>query len=139
MRLFPNQDILQVLMEFTRVNKLRAVTVQAVVGSVRKAVMRLANRDFSTSFEKGPYEIVSLSGTISANYNSTTNDYSDIIPHIHMSISDGFTGSTFGGHMVEGCMVYTTVEIVLNELTDVYFERKLDPETGYDELVIIPK
>ena len=139
MRLGPSEDILQTFVEFVQANKLRAVTIQAIVGSVKRAILRLANQDQNTIFDSGTYEIVSLVGTISANYNETTREFSDIIPHVHLSISDGKTGQTFGGHMMFGCIVYTTAEIVLNELVDVYFEREIDPNTGYDELVIIPR
>lgn len=138
MRLKPTQEIMSTLIDFARINKLRAVSIQAVVGSVTKAVLRLANNHHYTTFDSGTYEIVSLVGTISANYNETTKDYSDIIPHIHISISDGKTGQTFGGHLITA-NVYTTAEIVLNELTDVYFERQVDPETGFDELIIVPR
>jgi hypothetical protein len=49
----------------------------------------------------GKFEIVSLSGTLSSSGH-----------HVHMSIAD-CDGNVFGGHLMEGCLVRTTAEIVL--------------------------
>jgi predicted DNA-binding protein with PD1-like motif len=39
--------------------------------------------------------------------------------------------------MLSGCEVHTTVEIVINNLSDSYvFERVQDPDTGYKELQV---
>ena len=69
-------------------------------------------------------EILSLSGTLSAEG-----------AHLHLGIANG-EGQAFGGHLVEGCLVYTTAEVVLGELEDVKFLRVVDPATGYKELEI---
>ncbi len=45
-------------------------------------------------------------------------------------------GQTIGGHVLEGCIVRTTAEIVVGELADFTFSRKMDEESGYRELVI---
>jgi uncharacterized protein len=55
--------------------------------------------------------------------------------HLHISISDT-QGDTYGGHLQEGALVYTTAEIVLADLEEHNFNRRLDTETGYDELYI---
>jgi hypothetical protein len=44
--------------------------------------------------------------------------------------------STIGGHLVEGCLVNTTAEIVILELNNFEFSSKFDEKTGYDELLI---
>jgi predicted DNA-binding protein with PD1-like motif len=62
--------------------------------------LRFANQSFGTELT-GHFEIVSLTGTLSQ-YGS----------HYHIAISDG-TGHTVGAHLLEGCKVYTTAEIVL--------------------------
>ena len=72
----------------------------------------------------GPFEIVSLSGTISPNG-----------VHLHLSIADA-AGKTVGGHLVHGCVVHTTVEIVVADMGGVRFARIPDPATGYKELNI---
>lgn len=55
--------------------------------------------------------------------------------HLHISISDS-TGKTIGGHLVEGCQIYTTAEIVIGEARGLIFSREKDAETGYQELRI---
>ena len=93
------------------------------VGSLTKASLRLADRPEATAFE-GKFEIVSLVGTLSPDG-----------VHIHASISDR-EGRTIGGHLVEGCTVYTTVELVIGEVEGVRFTREQDAESGYKELHI---
>ena len=41
-----------------------------------------------------------------------------------------------GGHLLDGCIVNTTAEIVLLELPGVRFSGAFDVSTGYRELVI---
>jgi len=36
-----------------------------------------------------------------------------------------------GGHIVDGCIVRTTAEIVIVELSDLEFRREPDAQTGY--------
>jgi predicted DNA-binding protein with PD1-like motif len=57
--------------------------------------------------------------------------------HYHISIADG-EGRTLGAHLLEGCLIYTTAEIVIGELPGVSFLREMDSATGYDELYIRP-
>ena len=56
--------------------------------------------------------------------------------HIHVAISDG-DGVTIGGHLVSGCKIYTTAEIVIAEFEDVIYKRELlQNDSGYEELVV---
>ena len=43
-------------------------------------------------------------------------------------------GEPKGGHLKEGSLVRTTVEIVIGILPEWKFTREIDPETGYLEL-----
>jgi predicted DNA-binding protein with PD1-like motif len=97
--------------------------VLSAVGSLRSATLRLAGAETCTKFD-GPFEIVSLSGTLSPDG-----------PHLHLSIA-AKDGKTVGGHLVRGCVVHTTVEIVVADLAGVRFARLPDTATGYRELNI---
>ena len=55
--------------------------------------------------------------------------------HLHIALSREDL-STIGGHLVSGCIVNTTAEVVLIELPGVRFSKEFDPETGYNELKI---
>ncbi len=58
--------------------------------------------------------------------------------HLHIAVADSL-GKTIGGHLDDGCIVYTTAEIIIG-ITDAFtFLRTLDEQTGYKELEIIPK
>ena len=52
---------------------------------------------------------------------------------LHLAVSDS-TGRTIGGHLLDGCRVYTTAEIVLGELPQLEFRREADATFAYQEL-----
>jgi predicted DNA-binding protein with PD1-like motif len=123
LRLRPGQDLRKELERFTKERGLRAGFIITTVGSLQKASLRLADKSEATSFD-GKFEIVSLVGTLAQDG-----------VHLHISISDG-TGRTLGGHLVEGCQIYTTAEIVIGEASGMVFSRETDKVTGYKELTI---
>lgn len=55
--------------------------------------------------------------------------------HIHLSVSDS-TGRTLSGHLLPGCKIYTTAELVIGILPDIVYTRKPDSAFGYKELVV---
>jgi uncharacterized protein len=126
-RLKPGEDLKEEIMRFAKDNKIEAGYIITCVGSLKKANLRLANQPNTQVFEE-KFEIVSLVGTFSG--------ISD--RHFHISISDRF-GKTIGGHLAEGNIIYTTAEIVIGEITNMKFLRKLDSETTYNELFIEKK
>jgi predicted DNA-binding protein with PD1-like motif len=72
----------------------------------------------------GHFEIVSLVGTVGMTGS-----------HLHLSISDGH-GRMLGGHLLDGCLVYTTAEIVMASFPNLVFRREMCENSGYPELVI---
>lgn len=124
-RLMPGEDLRSVLASYVRDRGMNAAAIVSAVGSLQETTLRLADQKGSTRFV-GKYEIVSLSGTLSSDG-----------PHLHIAVSDR-EGRTIGGHVLEGCVIYTTAEIILAELTDLRFSREQDPRTGYRELRVYP-
>jgi predicted DNA-binding protein with PD1-like motif len=122
-RLSPGQDLKKELDAFAREKNLQAAFIITCVGSLRKAVIRLADQPEATIREQ-KFEIVSLVGTLSPDGS-----------HLHISLSDS-TGATFGGHLMNGCEIYTTAEIVIGEAKNLQFRRELDPQTTYKELKV---
>jgi predicted DNA-binding protein with PD1-like motif len=123
-RLKPGQDLFDSIENFVNENNIEAGCVLSSVGSLTHATLRLANRSYYNEYE-GHFEIVSMTGTVSTNGS-----------HIHISISDG-DGVTIGGHLVSGCKIYTTAEIVIAEFEDVIYKRELlENDSGYEELAI---
>jgi predicted DNA-binding protein with PD1-like motif len=123
LRLMPKQDLRKQLELFTKQHGIRAGFILTTVGSLQRVSLRLADQKDSTTFD-GKYEIVSLVGTLSTDG-----------VHLHISVSDS-TGKTLGGHLVEGCEIYTTAEIVIAEARGLIFTREQDAQTGYKELKI---
>jgi predicted DNA-binding protein with PD1-like motif len=58
--------------------------------------------------------------------------------HLHLSVADS-TGKVIGGHLLDENLVYTTIELVVTDLTDLEFTRATDSTYGYPELVIKKK
>jgi predicted DNA-binding protein with PD1-like motif len=122
LRLRPRQDLRAELDAFVRNQNLEAACILTCVGSLTEARLRLAGQSEATLYQ-GKFEIVSLTGVMSK-YGS----------HYHMAIADS-AGQTYGGHVLEGCLIYTTAEIIIGILP-FSFRRESDPETGYYELTI---
>lgn len=123
-RLKSMDDLFDSIEEFVNRNNIQAGCVLSSVGSLTHATLRLANRSDYNEYE-GHFEIVSMTGTISVNGS-----------HIHMAISDG-DGVTIGGHLVSGCKIYTTAEIIIAEFEEVIYKRELlENDSGYEELVV---
>jgi predicted DNA-binding protein with PD1-like motif len=122
-RLTPGVDLRDAIERLGHEHHVEAGCILSAVGSLRSATLRLAGADAYTKLD-GPFEIVSLSGTLSPDG-----------PHLHLSIAAN-DGRTVGGHLVPGCVVYTTVEIVVADLAGVRFVRLPDATTGYRELNI---
>lgn len=120
-RLTPGQDLKRELDAFARAEGLQAGFVITCVGSLRKAVLRPADQQVPLVREQ-KWEIVSLVGTLSPDGS-----------HLHIALSDS-TGATLGGHLLEGCEVYTTAEIVLGDAHHLRFSREVDPATTFKEL-----
>ena len=126
-RLKPNQDLFDSIETFVAEKRIEAGCVLSSVGSLTHATLRLANRSYYNEYE-GHFEIVSMTGTVSTNGS-----------HIHVAISDG-DGLTIGGHLVSGCKIYTTAEIVLAVFEDLVYKRELlENDSGYEELVVYNK
>ncbi len=126
LRLYPGDDLLLALDGFAQDHDLEAACVLACVGSLTQATLRFANQE-NAAVLYGHYEIVSLTGTLSKHGS-----------HYHIAIADE-EGRTYGAHLLEGCLIYTTAEIVIGVLPDLRFLRTQDPQTGYPELDIQPK
>ena len=122
-RLKPGQDLKKEIEAYVQKNHIKAGWLVTCAGSLTDYNIRFANQPNGSS-GNGHFEIVSLAGTVSVNGS-----------HIHISISDS-TGKTIGGHLLEGNMVYTTAEIILQETDELEFTREKDGTTPWEELQV---
>ena len=125
-RLLPGQDLKKEIEAIVRQEHIEAGAVLTCVGSLTDVTLRTANQSEARKWHDH-FEIVSLVGTLSTNGS-----------HLHLSVSDS-TGQTIGGHLLDGCRIYTTVELVIGVMTDLVYERQTDPTFGYKELTIRKK
>lgn len=120
-RLKPGQELFSEIDTLIAENQIKAGVILCLVGSLTKVSLRYANKEESTVLN-GHFEIVSQTGVVSSAGS-----------HIHLSVSDS-NGTTYGGHLMPGSLVYTTVEMVVMKLADWDFQRIPCPLSGYEEL-----
>lgn len=121
-RLHRGDDLLLSIRTLCEREKIDAAVVLSAVGCVSRAVLRDAGGVNLRSVDE-PCEIVSLNGTASR-----------MRCHLHLALSREDL-STIGGHMMPGCIVNTTCELVLGVLEHMRFDVEQDAQTGYDELI----
>lgn len=126
LRLHPGDDVMPELKKFIADNQIEAGFIMSAVGSLTQYNLRFANQPVGSQ-SVGHFEIVSLTGLLSTEGN-----------HIHLSVSDS-TGRTIGGHLLDGNLVYTTLELVIGEDLGHIYSREIDPTFGYKELVVKKK
>jgi len=86
----------------------RAAFVLSGIGSLADAGLRFAGADQPQRMT-GATEILSRSGTVAINGSDSGSRSGS---HLHMALSTS-TGEVFGGHVAQGCIVRTTVEVLL--------------------------
>ena len=121
-RLHRGDDLLLSIRTLCEREKIDAAVVLSAVGCVSRAVLRDAGGVNLRSVDE-PCEIVSLNGTASRTR-----------CHLHLALSREDL-STIGGHMMPGCIVNTTCELVLGVLEHMRYDVEQDAQTGYDELI----
>ena len=125
LRLRRGTDLMRAIKDLCREKHIAAGVVLSAVGCNSRGRVRDASG--VTSREISDHcEIGSLNGTVSENR-----------CHLHIALSKEDL-STIGGHLCEGCIIYTTCELVVAELPGTAIEKEFDQETGYDELVFQP-
>jgi uncharacterized protein len=121
LRLPPDVDLRQTLQSIAHTENITAGIILSGIGSLNTVSLRFAGQNTHTTID-GKHEILTLAGTIGLDG-----------VHLHMSVANA-QGQVIGGHVVDGCMVYTTVELTIGILPDLQFQRILDQRTGFAEL-----
>ena len=123
LRLQPGADLRRSLEGQASAGAGLSAFVVAGIGSLSEVSLRLAAEQRTTQLA-GPYEIISLSGTLSANG-----------AHLHMSVANR-EGHVMGGHVCYGNTIRTTAEILLVVVEGWQLSRAVDPTTGFQELQV---
>jgi uncharacterized protein (DUF924 family)/predicted DNA-binding protein with PD1-like motif len=125
LRLHPGDDLKQCLERHARDAGWSAAQVLAGTGSLSAASIRHAGAADAQQWEAA-LELLSLTGTLGPDG-----------AHLHLALADG-QGRVSGGHACAGCIVRTTVELLIAVLPEHSYRRDFDPATGYRELVVRP-
>ena len=120
-RLYEDEDLLE---SITRQSKKSQVKTGffLLIGTLKKAKLGFYREGQYQPIEiAGPLEITSCAGNVSIKEGEP-------FTHAHISVSND-KGEVFGGHVLPGCIVAATAELVLVEAEGVDLERRLDEET----------
>lgn len=121
-RLHRGDDLLLSIRQIAECEQIDAAVVLSAVGCILHGHVRDASGVHIQTIDEH-CEIVSLNGTVSKTR-----------CHLHIALSKEDL-STIGGHLVEGCIINTTCELVLGVLDGCKIGTEFDEETGYDELI----
>lgn len=120
-RLFEDEDLLEAITQMAKKRQIKAGFF-TLIGTLKKAEMGFFHKGEYEPIEMTePLEIVSCMGNISTKEK-------DPIVHAHITVSNR-KGKVFGGHVLPGCIVAATGELVLIEAPDSGLQRKLDEKT----------
>ena len=120
-RLFEGEELLETITSTALKNHINSGFF-FLIGTLKKAVLGFYKEGKYIPKEiRGPLEIASCTGNISIKEND------ELVVHGHIVVTD-IDCKAFGGHILEGCLVDATVELVLVEAESSSLRRRLDPE-----------
>ena len=118
-RLRENEDLLNIIKEKAEQNRIRAGFF-LVIGTVKRAVLGFYKEGKYKQIEvAGPLEVVSCLGNISIREDG------ELVVHAHIGVADE-EGKMFGGHLLPGCPIDATGELVLIETPEAKLKRVLE-------------
>jgi predicted DNA-binding protein with PD1-like motif len=120
-RFFAGEDLLETITGAAKQNDIDSGFF-FLIGTLKKAVLGYYKDGKYVPTEKaGPLEIVSCMGNVSVK------EKAELVVHAHIVVSDD-KGNAFGGHVLSGCVVDATVELVLVKVESGTLRRELDAE-----------
>ncbi|MGB9134852.1 MAG: PPC domain-containing DNA-binding protein [Candidatus Bathyarchaeia archaeon] len=118
-RFFEGEDLIETVAETAKQNDVDSGFF-FLIGTLKSAVLGYYENGKYLPVEKaGPLEIVSCTGNVS------TKEEGELVVHGHVVVSDR-DAKAFGGHVLPGCLVDATVELVLVKIEDGILRREFD-------------
>jgi predicted DNA-binding protein with PD1-like motif len=138
LRLPPGADIYKTVEEVARSEEITSGLILSGLGSLEQITLRnvrltpkqfpIKDRHRIYNPKAEPMELLSLTGNI-----STINNRIHI--HAHAVVSSGLEEArVYGGHLLKGCIVLSTAEIVLCCIRGIRMIREMDEQTRVLEL-----
>lgn len=133
-RILPDSDILQCIQEICKKNEIEMAYISTCIGSLKKITFVYAltdlNRFYKIKYSKpvvmtGPIEFLGAQGIIAKD------DKGIYQVHLHAQFSDE-TMKVYGGHLLDkGNIVLATIDIVINEITEMNIKRNYHEVSGF--------
>jgi predicted DNA-binding protein with PD1-like motif len=128
-RMYPGEDVLESIETVAKKQGVRSGQL-SLIGAVSKAKLGYFHREAVEYREftvDEDVEVVSCMGNIATHEGK-------LVVHAHMIVADE-AGKCWGGHLLPGCEVSVTIELVIIE-TELELIRKRDDKTGLNLLHI---
>nr|KXH71984.1 MAG: hypothetical protein AM325_02255 [Candidatus Thorarchaeota archaeon SMTZ1-45] len=125
----PGEDVLESIEAVAKEYGIKSGQI-SLIGAVSKAKLGYYHREsaeYKHFMVNEDVEVVSCMGDISSHEGN-------IVVHAHMIVADE-SGKCYGGHLMIGCEVSVTIELVVIE-TEINLTRKYDDLTGLNLLNI---
>jgi len=120
-RLYEDEDLLEVIASTSKQARISAGSF-TLIGTLKKAKIGFYHEGNYEPIEIAkPLEIVSCIGNISLKEKAP-------IVHAHIVVSDK-KGQAFGGHVLSGCLISVTGELMLVEAIGIKLEKRFDEKT----------
>jgi len=121
-RIAEDEDLLDAVTQSAKQNNVKA-GIFFLIGTLKNAVLGYYHEGkYESIFIDEPLEIASCVGNVSVK------DSGELVIHGHMVVSNR-KGEAFGGHLMPGCKVAATVELVMIEAKETTLLRKFDEKT----------
>ena len=126
----PGDDLEQGLIEVCKKYDLKNGVILSAFGSLQSAVVKnviaIPNVKYNAGYGApieltGPIELIGTTGVI------CHTDEGEILPHIHITLSD-HSGRGYGGHLCPGTRVKITVEGAIAEVDGINMRKLMDTE-----------
>jgi len=120
-RLYEDEDLLESITQQAKKSLIKTGFFM-LIGTLKRAELGFYREGRYKPIEvTGPLEITSCVGNIAIKEGEP-------FAHAHLSVSNE-EGEVFGGHVLPGCVIATTGELVLIEAKGVNLQRRLDKAT----------
>ena len=129
-RMEPGEDILTTIEAVALKHGVRAGQL-TLIGAVSMAILGFFDREsmkYKTFTVDKDLEVVSCTGNIASTHEG------GLIVHAHMIVADQ-DGRCYGGHLMPGCEVSVTIELIITEMNEDV-QRAIDEATGLNLLDI---
>jgi len=115
-RLDENEDTLDAVKERAKQNKINAGFF-FLIGTLKKAVLGF--------YKEGKYRPIQVNGSLEivcCTGNISKKEDGELVVHAHIAVANE-QGATFGGHLLQGCPIDVTGELVIVETPDAKLKR----------------